>query len=108
MLSCKAVCFGEILWDVLPSGAKPGGAPMNVAYHLQKLGIETTLISRVGKDKSGDDLLSILKQQSLRVDYIQTDAIHKTGIVNAQLYENNEVEFEIVFPVAWDFIAYEK
>jgi fructokinase len=39
------VCFGEILWDVLPDRTLPGGAPMNVAYHLNKLGVDTHLIS---------------------------------------------------------------
>ncbi len=45
------VCFGETLWDVLPDGKQPGGAPMNVAYHLGKLGKNPAVISRVGKDE---------------------------------------------------------
>ena len=46
MNSNPVVCFGEMLWDVLPAGAKPGGAPMNVAYHLQKFGLWPAVISR--------------------------------------------------------------
>lgn len=103
-----AVCFGEILWDVLPTGAKPGGAPMNVAYHLQKLGLEAALISRVGKDKRGKDLLAVLRQNGVTTDYVQTDANHDTGIVNATIHESNEVTYEIVHPVAWDFIGLEE
>ena len=103
-----AVCFGEILWDVLPSGAKPGGAPMNVAYHLQKMGLQAALISRIGTDQRGEELLSILHQNGLSTDYVQKDAVQPTGIVNATIHESNEVTYEIVHHVAWDFIALEK
>jgi fructokinase len=108
MQQYKAVCFGEILWDVLPSGSRPGGAPMNVAYHLQRLGLSSALVSRIGKDKWGAELVKILGDFSLPVDYLQTDEQHATGIVNASIKENNEVEYEIVYPVAWDFVRYEK
>ena len=101
----KAVCYGEILWDVLPSGAKPGGAPMNVAYHLQKLGMTATLISKVGKDSWGNDLIALLQKQTIDTRYIQIDKEHATGIVNAFLKDGNEVEYDIVFPAAWDFIS---
>ena len=47
------VCFGETLWDVLPHAKLPGGAPMNVAYHLNKLGKNPAIISRVGTDELG-------------------------------------------------------
>jgi fructokinase len=105
MQEYKVVCYGEILWDVLPSGAKPGGAPMNVAYHLQKLGMTATLISKIGKDSWGDDLIALLQQQTIITSYIQIDKERATGIVNALLKEGNEVEYDIVFPVAWDFIS---
>jgi len=97
-------CFGEILWDLLPSGARPGGAPMNVAYHLQKLGLSAALISRVGTDSLGDDLKNVLFVNGLTTEFIQTDAMHSTGVVNATIGENHEVSYEIVHPVAWDFI----
>jgi fructokinase len=103
-----AVCFGEILWDLLPTGAKPGGAPMNVAYHLQKLGLQAAMISRVGRDEKGDALLEILQQNGVSTTFVQRDPAHKTGIVNATLHESNEVTYEIVHPVAWDFIALEE
>ncbi len=103
-----AVCFGEVLWDILPTGEKPGGAPMNVAYHLQKQGLQTALISRIGEDERGDKLLFILQQAGLSTDFIQRDETHQTGIVNATLHESNEVTYEIVQPVAWDAISLEK
>ncbi len=105
MKQYKAICYGEILWDVLPSGAKPGGAPMNVAYHMQKLGITATLISRIGKDSWGNDLIALLQKNNMDTGYIQIDQEHGTGKVNAIIKENNEVAYDIVFPVAWDFIS---
>ena len=102
-----AVCFGEVLWDRLPTGDKPGGAPMNVAYHLQKAGLQTALISRVGRDERGAKLRSVLAQNGLATDFVQADMVHPTGVVNATLHESNEVSYEIVYPAAWDFIALE-
>jgi fructokinase len=105
MQEYKVVCYGEILWDVLPSGAKPGGAPMNVAYHLQKLGVTATLISKIGKDSWGSELIALLQKQTIDTGYIQIDLEHATGMVNACIREGNEVEYDIVFPAAWDFIS---
>jgi len=98
------VCFGEMLWDVLPSGTKPGGAPMNVAYHLQKLGLQPAVISRVGQDERGDQLLQLLTTNGLTTDHVQRDSVHQTGIVLAKLNERAEATYDIIYPVAWDFI----
>lgn len=104
----SVVCFGEILWDVLPNAALPGGAPMNVAYHLNKLGINTTMISRVGKDEPGDQLLHLLQSWGLSTDYCQVDKKYDTSKVLAVVGAHHEVNYEIVFPVAWDYISYEE
>lgn len=98
------VCFGEMLWDVLPAGARPGGAPMNVAYHLQKLGLRPAVITRVGADENGRQLVQILKSNGIATDYMQTDAQQQTGVVLASLNERAEATYDIVKPVAWDFI----
>ncbi len=102
------VCFGEILWDILPSGPRPGGAPMNVCYHLKKLGVSATLISRVGLDTRGEELLGLLRDNQISTDFVQEDATFPTGVVMATPGELNEVCYEIVQPVAWDFIAPEE
>ncbi|HYO20780.1 MAG TPA: PfkB family carbohydrate kinase, partial [Flavisolibacter sp.] len=81
---------------------------MNVAYHLQKLGMHTSVITRVGKDKWGDDLKMLLQQQGIATGEVQVDEVHSTGLVNATLKENNEVAYDIVFPVAWDFIGWKE
>jgi fructokinase len=78
---------------------------MNVAYHLQKQGLQAAMISRVGNDQRGEDLLAVLQENGLTTAYVQRDNTHQTGIVNATIHESNEVTYEIVHPVAWDFIA---
>ena len=98
------VCFGEVLWDLLPSGPQPGGAPMNVAYHLHKLGRHPAMISRTGKDERGRRLLEILASKGVSTAYIQEDGTVPTGIVNAQQHANGDMSYEIVAPAAWDHI----
>src|SRR5690349_3226221 len=100
----QVVCYGEVLWDLLPSGAKPGGAPMNVAYHAGHLGASATLITRIGNDARGKQLLDVLQKMSLDTSYVQTDPEMPTGIVHAQPNEHGEMEYDIVAPAAWDFI----
>jgi len=100
----KVVCFGEILWDLLPSGAVPGGAPLNVAYQLKKLGNAPSLISRIGNDHYGAQLVQLLDKHGLSTQHVQTDNTHPTGIVHAFPGANNEVVYDIAAPAAWDFI----
>jgi fructokinase len=104
MKTYKVVCFGELLWDILPDKTLPGGAPMNVTYNLHRLSIATTLISGIGNDDHGRKLLDILKQYHLNTDYIQTDGQHETGKVYAHASDNNEMKYDILQPVAWDYI----
>ena len=103
----NTVCFGEILWDVLPSGAKPGGAPMNVAFHLKKFGQSPATITRVGIDDRGVALKDLLAKQHISTDFVQEDPVYPTGIVNASPDEKNNMTYEIIRPVAWDFIELE-
>ena len=104
----SVVCFGEILWDNLPTGKKPGGAPMNVAYHLHKLGIDSQLISSIGDDQSGIELMDFLKEIGLKTDLVQIDQAHDTSEVQASVNpSNHEVTYEIISPVAWDFISWQ-
>jgi fructokinase len=102
----KVVCFGEILWDVLPDVRKPGGAPMNVAYHLNKLGVAVDLLSSVGRDQAGNDLIAFLQMSGLSADFVQRSPLYKTSEVLARITENHEVTYNIVKPVAWDQITY--
>ncbi|HEY9197404.1 MAG TPA: PfkB family carbohydrate kinase, partial [Mucilaginibacter sp.] len=100
-----AICFGEILWDVLPDGPQPGGAPLNVAYHLNKQGVQTSLVSKIGNDADGEKLENVLDNWGIKKHLLQTDTEHQTSQVIAKMNNGNEVSYEIVFPVAWDFIS---
>lgn len=101
------VCFGEVLWDLLPTKALPGGAPMNVAYHLKKLGANPLLLSKIGPDDYGKGLVDMLAANELTTDFLQVDFTHPTGLVYAKPNEYNEVVYDIVFPSAWDFIEWQ-
>lgn len=102
----KVLCFGEVLWDVLPEGKKIGGAPLNVAYHLRKLGVDVTFTSRIGEDALGKEIQSVLKEKGLSESVLQTDINHPTSTVEARIHANHEVTYNIVENVAWDFIEY--
>ena len=98
------ICFGEVLWDMLPSGAKPGGAPLNVAIHLKKHGLHPTLISKIGNDKNGENLIVFLKESGINTNTIQKDTKLPTSEVLVHLDENKNATYEICEPVAWDNI----
>lgn len=100
----QILCFGEILWDCLPGGRKPGGAPMNVAYHLNRFGIRSKVASSVGKDQDGQDLLDFLKKSGLDTEVVQLSERFPTSTVAVSLDKNNNATFEICEPVAWDDI----
>lgn len=100
------VCFGETLWDFLPGGKLPGGAPVNVACHLQKLGNNPAVISRIGTDDLGKELKNVFRLKKIHTDFIQTDNTNPTGKVLARIMDNHEVSYEILQPVAWDFIEW--
>jgi fructokinase len=105
-LNHPVVCFGETLWDILPDAKLPGGAPMNVAYHLNQLGKNPAVISRVGCDDLGKELLDVLKEKNINISFFQFDKTRGTGKVYAELKENNEVVYDIVKPSAWDYIQW--
>jgi fructokinase len=100
-------CFGEILWDVLPTSKQPGGAPMNVAADLRNFGINAQMISRVGSDDLGRELLDFLQKKGLPLDLVQIGQTHLTGVAKANISDSNEVTYKIVQPVAWDYIHLE-
>ncbi|WP_221394669.1 carbohydrate kinase [Dyadobacter sp. NIV53] len=103
-MKTQLTIFGEMLWDMLPTGKQPGGAPMNVAIHLKNFGLDPAFISRVGDDDLGSELMEYLGRQGLQTDYIQTGITHLTGIVKVNLTNKTEVTYKIVQPVAWDYI----
>ena len=103
----QIVCFGEVLWDIFPSGAVPGGAPMNVAYHLHKQNKNAALITKIGKDDEGKELINIFSARGMCTNFFQVDEVYETGKVFARLNTDNEVTYDIVQPVAWDYIKWD-
>jgi fructokinase len=95
--------IGEVLWDVLPTGKQLGGAPANFAYTSKQLGNNGLILSRIGNDDFGTELLHQLNAKNLSADVIQIDEAKQTGIVNVTL-ENSQPSYEIVENVAWDFL----
>lgn len=102
----RVVLFGEMLWDCLPTGPVPGGAPMNVALHLHQLGLHSNLISAVGKDEDGKNLLNFLREFDLPLDFIQTNPEFETSKVLVDTTDPENIKYTIVSPVAWDFIEW--
>lgn len=100
----KITCFGEILWDVLPTSKQPGGAPMNVAADLRNFGLNAQLISRVGTDDLGRELLDFLARKGIPTKLVQVGQTHLTGVAKANISDGNEVTYKILQPVAWDYI----
>ena len=100
----SALCFGEILWDFLPRGAFPGGAPFNVAYHLSRLGLRAHLVSAVGRDLLGDELLARLRQWGLSTEGIGRRTGLPTGYVRAAIGSTGDATYDIATEVAWDQI----
>lgn len=101
------VCFGEILWDILPNKITPGGAPMNVAYHLKKLGLEPGLITRVGLDNYGKKLIQLMEKEDISTEFFQMDFELDTGRVTMLPGEGDDIHYDIVKPVAWDNIQWD-
>ena len=100
----QVLCFGEVLWDTLPEGKKPGGAPMNVAMHLRQQGIDAIMASRIGKDETGNELIAFLKDNNLYSELIQIDESLPTCVVTVKLDDQQQATYTIPYPVSWDNI----
>ena len=98
----NVLALGEILWDLLPSGAQPGGAPANFAYHAQALGAQAGVVTRVGNDRLGRDLQDHLAAMNLPLDLVQVDETVPTGTVTVELTGDGIPHFTIHEQVAWD------
>ena len=94
--------IGEMLWDEFPDGRRPGGAAANFAYHAGLLDAEAAVITRVGDDQDGRDLVAEMEAAGLDTSLIQTDPEHPTGVVNVTL-QDGQPEYDIA-AAAWDHI----
>ena len=103
-MSGRPVVFGEVLFDRFPDGADVlGGAPFNVAWHLQGFGLGPLLISRIGDDEAGRRVRRAMQDWGMDTDGVQTDADHPTGAVHVSLREG-QPSFDILPDQAYDHL----
>ncbi|MDP3986953.1 MAG: PfkB family carbohydrate kinase [Nanoarchaeota archaeon] len=104
MLERPLLCFGEVLWDVFPDGKVLGGAPLNFSYYFQREGGNPKLISSVGRDEYGDEILERIRELNIDADYIgRVD--RPTGIVEISLGLEGH-QFKIGRDMAWEYVSY--
>lgn len=101
----KALTFGEALFDIIKGSAHLGGAPLNLAMHLAKLGANPAVITAVGKDELGKILLTKAKEVGVDTSYILIDRKRPTGTVTVKLEDEGIPVFTINKGVAWDAIT---
>lgn len=104
MMKDTIVGIGEVLWDCLPEGRKLGGAPANFAYHVGQFGWQSSVVSAVGNDALGDEILQIFKEVKLANDIARVE--QPTGTVQVTLSADGIPSYEICENVAWDNIPW--
>ncbi len=101
----RMVGIGELLWDLLPEGKQLGGSPMNVVYHCQAAGINSAVISAIGKDALGSEIIDQLTKRSVSTEFVQFHEDKPTGTVTVTL-DQGIPDFTIHPDVAWDEIIW--
>ncbi len=104
MQDLNIAVFGEVLFDRFPDGAQVlGGAPFNVAWHLQAFGQNPLFVSRIGLDAAGDEIRTAMLEWGMHTTGLQSDLEHATGAV-AVSFRDGEPSYEILDRQAYDFI----
>lgn len=98
------VGMGEALWDVLPEGKKIGGAPANFAYHVSQFGLPSCVVSAVGDDDLGREIIENFTAKGLK--QLIADVPYPTGTVQVEIDQSGVPQYEIKENVAWDNIPY--
>ena len=98
------VGMGEALWDVLPEGKKIGGAPANFAYHVSQFGFDSRVVSAIGDDKLGNEILENFDGKNLK--YQIEKVPYPTGTVQVELDPDGVPMYDIKEGVAWDNIPF--
>ena len=102
----KVAGIGELLWDVFPRGKQMGGAPCNFAFHALQAGFEAHVVSAVGEDPNGEEILELMNQLGLDQAFVQSKAEFPTGTVTVELTGEGIPEYIIHENVAWDHIGW--
>ncbi len=101
----RVVGVGEVLWDLLLTGPQLGGAPANFAYHAHALGAQAQVITRVGKDDYGREIIRRFQEMGLPEAGVQVDDAAPTGAAKVELSGVELAHFTIQENVAWDCVA---
>jgi fructokinase len=108
-MTANIVGLGEVLWDLLPTGPQLGGAPANFAYHVHALGelvgAKVDVITRIGSDDYGREVLRRFHEMRLGTATVQVDKVASTGTAKVKLSKNGVADFTVEENVAWDFLA---
>jgi len=103
-MSRRPCIFGEVLFDHFPDGRRVlGGAPFNVAWHLQAFGEDPFMITRVGHDDDGAAIHDAMCSWGMDMSGLQSDGRLPTGCVQVRI-DDGDPSYEIVHPAAWDAI----
>lgn len=100
------VGMGEALWDVLPEGKKIGGAPANFAYHVSQFGLPSCVVSAIGDDALGKEIVENFTSKGL--NQLLAEVPYPTGTVQVEIDQAGVPQYEIKENVAWDNIPYTK
>ena len=98
------VGMGEALWDVLPEGKKIGGAPANFAYHVSQFGFDSRIVSAVGEDTDGTEIMDVFQKKALKTMIARVP--YPTGTVQVTLDAVGVPCYDIKEAVAWDNIPF--
>jgi len=104
-MNSNVIGVGEVLWDLLLTGPQLGGAPANFAYHAHALGAQAQVITRVGNDDHGREIIRRFHAMGLPETGVQVDETAPTGTAKVELSGDGLAHFTIQENVAWDFIA---
>ena len=87
--SHQIICIGSVLWDIIGRTPRemrvgndmpgritrlPGGVAMNIAMTLARFGLSPVLLSALGRDKAGQELIKTAQDLGLVTDHIYLSA----------------------------------
>ncbi len=100
----NVIGMGEALWDILPEGKKIGGAPANFAYHVKQFGLPSAVVSAIGDDPLGAEIMDNFNAKEL--NHLIETVPYPTGTVQVEIDQAGIPQYDIKENVAWDNIPY--
>ncbi|HUF19280.1 MAG TPA: carbohydrate kinase [Burkholderiales bacterium] len=101
-MSFTVVGLGEVLWDLLPAGPQLGGAPTNFTYQAGALGARAIMVTRVGNDDLGREVIERFRKMNLPSETVQVDPVRPTGTVTVTLNEKGVGQYAFADDTAWE------